>query len=38
MFRLVVDRKYLDAKTLDILNLHPIMLPPWDPMFSEDID
>ena len=36
MFRLVVDKKYIDAKTLKILEQTPIMLPPWDPMFSMD--
>lgn len=35
-FRLVVERKYVPARILDILDLNPIMLPPWDPMFAED--
>ncbi|MDD2191586.1 MAG: C1 family peptidase [Bacteroidales bacterium] len=38
MFRLVVDRKYVPSKILNILNQKPTMLPPWDPMFAEDID
>lgn len=38
MFRLVVDRKYVPSKILSILNQTPTMLPPWDPMFKEDID
>jgi len=33
MFRIVVNKKYVDAKILDYLNLKPIKLPPWDPMF-----
>lgn len=36
MFRLVLDKRFLDAKTLDILEQEPIKLPPWDPMFSMD--
>lgn len=36
MFRVVVLRKFLDAKTLNVLKQKTIMLPPWDPMFSED--
>lgn len=38
MFRLVVDKKYVPAKILRILDQKPTMLPPWDPMFAEDID
>ena len=33
MFRFVVNKKYLDAKVLEIYNQKPEMLPPWDPMF-----
>ncbi len=33
MFRLVVDKKYVSKKVLDILKQKPTMLPPWDPMF-----
>ncbi len=36
MFRLVVLKKFIDVKTLKILNQKPILLPPWDPMFSSD--
>ena len=36
MFRLVIDKKFLDEKTLKILDQKPEMLPPWDPMFLMD--
>ncbi len=36
MFRVVVLKKYVDKKILDILKQKPIMLPAWDPMFLED--
>ena len=36
MFRVVVLKKYIDAKTLKILDQEPTMLPAWDPMFSAD--
>jgi bleomycin hydrolase len=36
MFRVVVLRKFIDAKTLEILKQTPTKLPPWDPMFLED--
>ena len=36
MFRLVVDKKYVPTKVLDVLNQKPIMLPAWDPMFSPE--
>ncbi|MBQ0005947.1 MAG: DUF4251 domain-containing protein, partial [Alistipes sp.] len=36
MFRLVVDKKYVPAGTLELLKQKPILLPPWDPMFDED--
>jgi len=38
MFRLVVDKKYVPAETLALLDQKPTMLPPWDPMFEEDND
>lgn len=38
MFRVVVDKKYIPANIMKYLDQKPIMLPPWDPMFSEDID
>ena len=34
MFRVVVDKKYIPAKTLKLLEQKPIMLPSWDPMFA----
>jgi ABC-type multidrug transport system ATPase subunit len=37
MFRVVVDKKYVSADILKYLEQKPIVLPPWDPMFSEDI-
>jgi len=37
MFRLVINKKFLDNKTLNVLNQKPIKLPPWDPMFMQDI-
>ncbi len=33
MFRLVVDKKYLDAKSLKALETEPVLLPVWDYMF-----
>ena len=36
MFRLVINKKYIDPETLKILEQTPVMLPPWDPMFSQD--
>jgi len=36
MFRLVVDKKYVPAKTLELLKQKPTMLPAWDPMYDED--
>ena len=33
MFRLVVEKKYVPADILALLNQKPIMLPSWDPMF-----
>ena len=32
MFRLVVHRKYLDAKAIDCLKMNPVQLPMWDYM------
>ena len=34
MFRLVVNRKYLDSKTLKVLDTEAVELPPWDPVFA----
>jgi bleomycin hydrolase len=36
MFRVVVLKKFIDTKTLEILKQTPVKLPPWDPMFLED--
>ena len=36
MFRVVILRKYIDDKTLKILEQEPTLLPAWDPMFSAD--
>ncbi len=36
MFRVVVNKKYIDDKTLSLLKQKPIVLPPWDPMFKQD--
>ncbi len=34
MFRLVINKKYIDEDVLRILDQDPILLPPWDPMFG----
>lgn len=34
MFRLVVNKKYLDRQTLILLEKEPVLLPPWDPVFA----
>lgn len=36
MFRLVVERKYVPADVLKMLEQTPIQLPAWDPMFLGD--
>jgi bleomycin hydrolase len=36
MFRLVVNKKYVPAKVLDVLKEKPTMLPAWDPMFAPE--
>lgn len=36
MFRLVVEKKYVPTKVLDILKQKPIRLPAWDPMFADE--
>ena len=33
MFRLVVEKKYVPADILKLLELKPVKLPAWDPMF-----
>lgn len=36
MFRVVVKKEFVSNKVLKILELDPIILPPWDPMFLPD--
>lgn len=36
MFRLVIDKKYVAQKYLDMLRQKPMLLPAWDPMFLEE--
>jgi len=36
MFRLVVNKKYVPARVLDVLKQKPVRLPAWDPMFAEE--
>jgi bleomycin hydrolase len=36
MFRLVVEKKYIPADILNLLNQKPVLLPPWDPMFTSE--
>ncbi|PID94175.1 MAG: aminopeptidase [Bacteroidetes bacterium] len=34
MFRVVINKKYIDPEILKILKTSPVLLPPWDPMFN----
>lgn len=36
MFRLVVNKKYITPQVEKVLKQTPILLPPWDPMFSDE--
>jgi len=36
MFRLVVEKNYINDKVKNILKQTPIRLPAWDPMFTEE--
>ena len=36
MFRLVVEKKYVPADVMKMLDQKPIMLPAWDPMFAPE--
>ncbi len=36
MFRLVVDKKYAQPRTLEVLKQKPELLPAWDPMFAPE--
>jgi bleomycin hydrolase len=33
MFRLVVEKKYVPADILSLMDQKPTLLPAWDPMF-----
>ena len=37
MFRLVVEKKYVSEKILNILKQKPTLLPAWDPMFAPEM-
>ncbi|MCR5697479.1 MAG: C1 family peptidase [Marinilabiliaceae bacterium] len=37
MFRLVVEKKYVSEKILNILKQKPTLLPAWDPMFTPEM-
>ena len=37
MFRLVLNKKYVTPKVMELLKQKPILLPAWDPMFSADL-
>ncbi len=36
MFRLVVEKKYVPADVLEMLDQEPVRLPAWDPMFAPE--
>ena len=36
MFRLVVEKKYVPADVMALMNQKPTLLPAWDPMFEMD--
>jgi len=36
MFRLVLEKKYVPQDVLSLLDMEPILLPSWDPMFAEE--
>jgi bleomycin hydrolase len=36
MFRLVVEKKYVPADVLQMLEQAPVQLPAWDPMFAPE--
>ena len=36
MFRVVVEKQYVPADVLKMLEQKPILLPAWDPMFSPE--
>ncbi len=37
MFRVIIHKKYISKDILNILKQKPILLPPWDPMFSPEM-
>ena len=37
MFRIVVKKEFIEEKVLKVLDQKPTLLPPWDPMFNQDI-
>ncbi|MFZ4414968.1 MAG: C1 family peptidase, partial [Bacteroidales bacterium] len=37
MFRLVANKKYVAPEIMKITEQKPIILPPWDPMFSKEL-
>ena len=36
MFRLVVEKKYVPADIMALMQQKPILLPSWDPMFAPE--
>ena len=36
MFRLVVEKKYVPADILSLMDQKPVLLPAWDPMFAPE--
>lgn len=32
VYEVVVDKKYLSAEVLDVMQQEPVVLPAWDPM------
>ena len=36
MFRVVLEKKYVPADVLEMLNQTPVQLPAWDPMFAPE--
>ena len=36
MFRIVINKKFINEKTMKLLEQKSIMLPPWDPMFAPE--
>ncbi len=37
MFRLVINKKYIPEQVMKILETKAVMLPPWDPMFADEL-